>query len=67
MNVTVNSEPRTVEESTTVAALLEQLGLTDYHGIAVELDGKFVERGAYASTLLAPHSHIEIVRFVGGG
>jgi len=66
MDVSVNGEARTVDQGTTVAALLEQLDITKGR-IAVELNREIVPRAEHADTRLAPGDRIEIVTFVGGG
>ena len=64
--VRVNGEERNVAPSTTVSALLADLGLEEDR-VAVELDREIVSRPLWGSTTLAPGSSIEVVHFVGGG
>lgn len=67
MRVTVNGEERQFPSGISVAKALELLGLTEFRGIAVELNGAFVERDTYASAQLGEQARLELVRFVGGG
>ncbi len=66
MKITVNGKEREVEHGTTIAALVETLGLrTDR--IATEHNLKVVPKAHYAETALADGDKLEIVTFVGGG
>ena len=67
MRVTINGEERELPDGASVADVIAQLGMQDLPGIAVELDGRFVERDAYSETRLTQGAAMEIVRFVGGG
>lgn len=66
MNVKVNGKPREVEEGTTVAVLIEALGLGPRR-VVVEHNGCALERGSFVSTTLRPGDVVEIVRAVPGG
>jgi len=66
MNITVNGEPRDVQEGLTVLGLIEALGLTE-GPVAVERNREVVPRAEHATTILADHDVVEIVHFVGGG
>ncbi len=66
MQILVNDEPRDVAESCTVAALLEQLGLTG-KPVAVEVNLQLVPRAQHADRVLAAEDRLEIVTLVGGG
>ncbi len=66
MELRVNGEPRTLPDGTTVAALVEQLGLQPGQcAAAVNLD--FVPRSAYAQTVLRAGDQVEIVTPRQGG
>lgn len=65
MTVIVNGSPREVAEGSTVAGLLEGLGISE--PVAVEQNGKIVDRGDFPQLILHGGDVIEIVRFVGGG
>ncbi|MBT3352475.1 MAG: sulfur carrier protein ThiS [Nitrospinaceae bacterium] len=66
MQIQVNGEAREVEAGSTVAALLDELGL-DVSGLAVAVNMDIVRRGDYAATKFSEGDEIEIVRAVGGG
>jgi len=66
MQISVNGKPREVEPGTTVAALLEMLGL-DPRQLAVERNLELVPRGEHAATVLTAGDRVEVVTLVGGG
>ncbi len=66
IGLTVNGKERELEEGTTVAGFLGQIGL-DQRLVAVELNGEILKRDRYADTVLAEGDRMEVVRFVQGG
>ena len=66
MEIQVNGEPRQVDDPTTVAQLLDAMGL-DNRQLAVEWNRQLVPRGTHASKVLAESDQLEIVTLVGGG
>jgi sulfur carrier protein len=66
MQLTINGDQRQVAHATTVAELLERLGL-DRRGVVVELNREIIRRGALAATPIRDGDSVEIVHFVGGG
>lgn len=62
----VNGESRAVSVGTTLAGLLEQLGL-DPRAVVVEHNRRIVRRDALGATRLAAGDAVELVHFVGGG
>lgn len=62
----LNGEPHQVPEGTSVAALLEGLGLPADR-VAVELDREIVRQPRREATVINPGASIEVVEFVGGG
>lgn len=66
IDVVINGETRTVAQGTTVAALVEELGLGDRR-VAVERNREVVPRAAHATTILSAGDRVEVVTFVGGG
>lgn len=66
MKISVNGESRDVEAGTTVAALVQQLGLLAPH-VAVELNLEVVPRARHGQTVLREGDRLEIVTLVGGG
>jgi thiamine biosynthesis protein ThiS len=65
MRITLNGEPRDVEDGLSVAALLAREGFTGL--VAVERNGDVVPRKTHGDVVLAEGDSIEIVHFVGGG
>jgi sulfur carrier protein len=66
MQILVNDQPCETAEACTVAALLEQLGLTG-KPVAVEVNLQLVPRQRHAEHVLAGGDRLEIVTLVGGG
>jgi sulfur carrier protein len=66
IDVVINGETRTVIQGTTVARLVEELGLGDRR-VAVERNREVVPRAHHATTVLVAGDHLEVVTFVGGG
>ncbi|MFO0935109.1 MAG: sulfur carrier protein ThiS [Gemmataceae bacterium] len=65
-SITLNAEPRTVPERTSVADLLNSLG-RDPKTCAVEINLAVVPRGEHTSCLLKNGDAVEVVTLVGGG
>jgi sulfur carrier protein len=66
MRIEINGEPREVQASTTIAALLDSLGLGG-KPVAVEVNQLIVPRAEHAAHALAEGDRLELVQFVGGG
>ena len=66
MEITLNGEPREIEPGTTVAQLLEQLGMQP-RLLAVERNLELVPRATHAECTLSDSDRLEIVTLVGGG
>ncbi len=66
MRITVNGQPREVDPNTTLAALLESLGVPR-QATAVEVNRQIVPRSQHAARPLADGDAVEIVTLVGGG
>ena len=66
LSLTINGEPRVLAAPATVAALLDEMGLTGKR-LAVERNGEIVPKGLHAGTALADGDKLEIVVAVGGG
>lgn len=62
----VNGKELELEGPTLLGAYLAGLGV-DPHGVAVEVNGRILERSELAGTMLADADVVEIVRMVGGG
>jgi thiamine biosynthesis protein ThiS len=66
ITVSINGEPRQLPANTTVAALIDEMGLTGKR-IALERNGEIVPRSTFATRLLTSGDKLEIVVAVGGG
>ena len=66
MDTTINGERRELPAGTTVALLLEELGVAT-SGIAVAVNEHVVRRGAFESHALREGDAVEIIRAVAGG
>ena len=66
MKLIINGEERSFENVSSLAALLQNLGLKADR-VAVELNREIVARGVWDATPLKDGDRLEIVQFVGGG
>lgn len=64
--ISVNGEPQQIAPASTLASLVEQLGLTGKR-IAVERNGDIVPRSQFATLQLVEGDKLELVTAVGGG
>ena len=66
MLITLNGQPETLADGTTVATLLDQLQLAPIR-VAVEVNEELVTRREFSVTPLHEGDRMEVVTFVGGG
>lgn len=66
MTITVNGEQREIQPGTTVAGLLEQLGL-EARPCAAEVNKSLVPKREHGSAVLSDGDTVELVTLVGGG
>ena len=66
MSVVINGEPRDLAPGTTVAALVELLGMPR-RGVAVALDGEVVRRGEWDARSVPDGSRVEVLTAMQGG
>lgn len=66
MNIILNGTSHAIENGTTVASLIDALGLTGQR-LAVEVNGEIVPRGEHAAHILREGDKVELVRAIGGG
>jgi sulfur carrier protein len=66
ITVSINGETRQLSDKTSVAVLIEDMGLTGKR-IALERNGGIVPRSRFAEQPLADGDKLEIVIAVGGG
>ena len=66
MQITVNDQSREVAPGTSIAELLDELGLSE-RPVAVEVNLELIPRPRHADHHLAEGDRVEIVTLVGGG
>jgi len=66
MRLVINGEEKDLSGITTLASLVEQLGLKADR-LAVEVNRDIVRRDSWGTTSLQEGDRLEIVHFVGGG
>jgi len=66
LNINVNGQEREVRDGSSIADLLESLGLAAPQ-VAVEHNREIVPRARYTEQRLAEGDRLEVVTFVGGG
>lgn len=66
ITIKINGASRQFPDSTPVAALMEEMGLTGKR-IALERNGEIVPRSLFATQQLADGDTLEVVVAVGGG
>ncbi len=67
MEIKVNDEAVTVDEGTSISALLEIRQVTMPEMLTVQLNDEVVGQGAYGETILKEGDTVEFVFFMGGG
>ena len=66
ITVSINGETRQFPQPISIAALIEEMGLTGKR-IALERNGEIVPRSTFATQQLADGDRLEVVVAVGGG
>ena len=66
ITISINGATRQLPDSTSVAALIEEMELTGKR-IALERNGEIVPRSRFATQQLADGDKLEVVMAVGGG
>ena len=66
MTLTINGEPRGFENLSSLAELIDTLGIKGDR-VAVELNRNLVSRAEWPTTAVRDGDRLEIVHFVGGG
>jgi sulfur carrier protein len=67
-SISVNGTAREVEDGTTIAALVESLGVSpEGRGLAVALDAEVVPRGQWGGVVVPDGAQIEVVTAIQGG
>jgi sulfur carrier protein len=66
--VTLNGEPREIEDGTTVAALVSLVSRSEGgRGVAVAVGGEVVPRRQWQTTKVAAGAQVEVVAAIQGG
>jgi sulfur carrier protein len=65
MQVLLNGDPYSIDQSRSIADLISSLELDGKY--AVELNQNIIPRSEYSNTILHPGDNIEIVQAIGGG
>ncbi len=66
MKITINGEEREYAEGTTLASLINDLGIK-VKVMAAAVNMEVVKKADWESHLLSPDDKIELLHFVGGG
>jgi len=66
MQIQLNGSTKTITEATTVAGLVQELGVP-LTSVVIELNRAILQPDSYATVLLQNNDQVEIIRFVGGG
>ncbi|WP_251976004.1 sulfur carrier protein ThiS [Salinicola avicenniae] len=66
MQIQLNGESRRLDGDSTLAQLIETLGLAGRR-VAIEVNEEIVPRSQHAQTQLAEGDRVEIVHAIGGG
>ncbi len=66
MQIQVNGSPKQIPDPCTLAALIEDLGLTGRR-LAVEVNEDLVPRSRFGEHPLNPGDRVEVIHAVGGG
>jgi sulfur carrier protein len=66
MKIFLNGEAKTLAAPITVAALLEEMGLSQRR-VAVEVNREIVPRSRHVDCSLQDHDRVEVVFAIGGG
>lgn len=66
MNISINGEPRSLEDGLNLQQLIALLGLENKR-LAIEVNQGIVPRSEHASYILKQGDKVEIVQAIGGG
>ena len=66
MEISLNGEPRQIEEGTTLQGLVGTLQLPD-RALAIAVNRKVITRAKWPEVVLLPGDRVELVRAIGGG
>ena len=66
MTLTINGQPKTIPDGTSLQAAVALL-CKDPAVVIAELNGTIIEQTAWAAAPLNPNDRLELITFVGGG
>jgi sulfur carrier protein len=66
MNILLNGENLPIDENTTAAALVEQMGLSGQR-LALEVNRCILPRTEFEDYVFKPNDRVELVQAIGGG
>lgn len=66
MTIIVNGETKTIQQTVSIATLLEQLKI-EAQAVVIEYNGAVLDKENWAATTCQDQDQIEVVRFLGGG
>ena len=66
MEISLNGEPRQIEDGTTLQGLVSTLQLPD-RALAIAVNRKVITRAKWPEVVLQPGDRVELVRAIGGG
>ena len=66
INLLLNGQPKAVEPSLTLLALIQAMGLNPEFLVA-EVNGDIIQSAQFALRLLNDQDKVELIQFVGGG
>ena len=67
MEITVNGEKVELAEGANLADLLTQQKVENPDMVSVQINGEFIEKDAYGSTIVAAGQEVDFLYFMGGG
>lgn len=67
MQITVNGKKQEIQNSLTVSELLILNTVESPDMVSVQLNGEFVDRARFASTVINNNDEIDFLYFMGGG
>jgi len=66
VKIQCNGRQQTLAKDTTLAQLLDELGLAA-DSVVAEINKQIIDRDQYATLKLSSGDQVELIRFVGGG
>ena len=68
MEISINGEPTQLEKSSlSITELLEMQNVESPDMVSVQLNGEFIDRQHYSTTMLSEKDALEFLYFMGGG